>query len=41
MENRKILIIEDEIPIADLLIYGMKREGYEAKTAYDISQKRR
>lgn len=35
MENRKILIIEDEIPIADLLAYGMKREGYEAKTAYD------
>lgn len=35
MENKKILIIEDEAPIADLLSYGIKKEGYETKAAYD------
>jgi len=29
----KILIIEDETAIADLLAYGLSKEGYEVKTA--------
>lgn len=33
MEKTKILIIEDEAAIADLLAYGLSKEGYEVKTA--------
>ncbi|QNK57220.1 response regulator transcription factor [Paenibacillus sp. PAMC21692] len=33
MEKTKILIIEDEAAIAELLAYGLTREGYEAQTA--------
>lgn len=32
--NNKILIIEDEAPIADLLAYGLKKEGYNCKISY-------
>ena len=32
MKN-KILIIEDEEPIADLLAYGLAMEGFETRTA--------
>ncbi|WP_168121185.1 response regulator transcription factor [Paenibacillus sp. HB172176] len=38
MNKTKILIIEDEIAIADMLEYGLQREGYEtakAHTGYD------
>ncbi len=33
MNKTKILIIEDEEAIADLLAYGLKREGFETRTA--------
>lgn len=33
MEKTKILIIEDEAAIAELLAYGLMREGYESRTA--------
>lgn len=33
MEKTKILIIEDETAIADLLAYGLTKEGYVAQTA--------
>lgn len=32
--TNKILIIEDEAPIADLLAYGLKREGFDCKVSY-------
>ncbi|CAH0121655.1 Transcriptional regulatory protein WalR [Paenibacillus sp. CECT 9249] len=35
MEKTKILIIEDEEAIADLLAYGLSREGFETRTASD------
>ncbi|MFF2889655.1 response regulator transcription factor [Paenibacillus sp. NPDC057967] len=33
MEKTKILIIEDEAAIADLLAYGLTKEGYATRTA--------
>ncbi|MBW7460003.1 response regulator, partial [Paenibacillus sepulcri] len=33
MEKAKILIIEDEAAIADLLAYGLNREGFDTITA--------
>ncbi|MCY6372118.1 response regulator transcription factor [Clostridium ganghwense] len=33
MENKKILIIEDEEAIADLIDYGLKKEGFNTKVA--------
>ncbi|MCG7378695.1 response regulator transcription factor [Paenibacillus sp. ACRSA] len=33
MRNSKILIIEDDAPIADLLSYGLSLEGYETRIA--------
>lgn len=33
MEKTKILIIEDEAAIAELLAYGLAREGYEVQSA--------
>lgn len=38
MEEKKILIIEDEVPIADLLAYGLKKEGFDCMTANTGSQ---
>ncbi len=35
MEDRKILIIEDEQKIADTLKFGLNENGYFAETAYD------
>lgn len=32
---KKILIVEDEKAIADILAFNLKREGYETETAYD------
>lgn len=32
--SNKILIIDDEAPIADLLEYGLKKEGFDCKNAY-------
>ena len=31
----KILIVEDEVPIADSVAYALKSEGYEVEVAYD------
>ncbi len=33
--NKKVLIVEDEKPIADILSFNLKREGYDVITAYD------
>ncbi len=33
--NKKILIVEDEKPIADILSFNLKREGYDVIIAYD------
>ncbi|MEJ8552768.1 winged helix-turn-helix domain-containing protein [Tepidibacter sp. Z1-5] len=33
--NSKILIIEDEKPISDILKFNLKKEGYEIETAFD------
>ena len=33
MNNVKILIIEDDTPIADLLSYGLSREGFQTRIA--------
>ncbi|KNF07743.1 transcriptional regulatory protein SrrA [Gottschalkia purinilytica] len=33
MKQKKILVIEDEKPIADLISYGLKKEGFIVKTA--------
>jgi two-component system, OmpR family, response regulator VicR len=33
--GEKILIIEDEVPIADLLQFSLQQEGYDVNVAYD------
>ncbi|WIV12508.1 response regulator YycF [Proteiniborus sp. MB09-C3] len=33
--NKRILIVEDEKPIADILSFNLKREGYDVIVAYD------
>ncbi|MBS1565576.1 MAG: response regulator transcription factor [Bacteroidetes bacterium] len=35
MEERKILIVEDEQKIADTIRFGLMENGYHAETAYD------
>ena len=40
MENSKeervrLLVIEDEKPLADILEYNFKKEGYEVKSVYN------
>jgi len=35
MENKKILIIEDEKSISDIIKFNLKKEGFEVETAYD------
>ena len=34
-EKKKILIVEDEKKIAQVLAYNMKKEGYDCEIAYD------
>ena len=34
MESGKILVIEDEKPIADILKYGFEKEGFLVECAY-------
>lgn len=34
MEQKKILVIEDEKPIAEILKYGFEKEGFEVACAY-------
>ncbi|MDE7269567.1 MAG: response regulator transcription factor [Acetatifactor sp.] len=38
MDNRKILIIEDEKPIADILKYGLEKEGFQVWCAHTGSE---
>ncbi len=38
MENKKILVVDDEKPIADILQFNLKKEGYEVYCAYDGNQ---
>lgn len=33
--NKKILVVDDEKPIADILEFNLSREGYEIKCAHD------
>lgn len=35
MENKTILVIEDEKAIADILTFNLQREGYQTLAAYD------
>ena len=35
MSNRKILVIEDEQAISDIVKYNLEKEGYIVETAYD------
>ena len=35
METRKVLIIEDEKPISDIVRFNLSKEGFETETAYD------
>lgn len=35
MECKKVLIIEDEKPIADIIQFNLNKEGFETETAYD------
>ena len=35
MMNKKILVVDDEKPIADILQFNLKKEGYEVFCAYD------
>ncbi|MTH54131.1 response regulator [Bacillus mangrovi] len=35
MDNRRILVVDDEKPIADILEFNLKKEGYEVVCAYD------
>ena len=38
MESKRILIVEDEVPIAELLAYGLNKEGFEVAVAHDGAQ---
>ncbi|MFY4776193.1 response regulator YycF [Metabacillus sp. RGM 3146] len=35
MEKKKILVVDDEKPIADILEFNLKKEGYDIYCAYD------
>jgi two-component system response regulator VicR len=35
METKKVLIIEDEKPISDIISYNLSKEGFETEAAYD------
>ena len=35
MDKKKILVIEDEKAIADILVFNLQREGYDTLVAYD------
>lgn len=38
MDMKKILVVDDEKPIADILQFNLKKEGYEVYCAYDGNQ---
>ncbi len=33
--EKKILVVDDEKPIADILQFNLKKEGYDVYSAYD------
>src|SRR5690554_3489269 len=35
MDKQKILVVDDEQPIADILRFGLEKEGFEVVCAYD------
>lgn len=35
MENKKILVVDDEKPIADILEFNLKKEGFDVYCTYD------
>ena len=35
MDKKKILVVEDEKAIADILVFNLQREGYDTLVAYD------
>ena len=35
MDKKKILVVEDEKAIADILVFNLQREGYSTMVAYD------
>src|SRR5438105_1731465 len=35
MPETRVLIIEDERPLTDVLVYNLRREGYETVVAHD------
>mgnify|MGYP005983397359 CR=1 FL=1 len=35
MDKKKILVVEDEKAIADILVFNLQREGYDTLAAYD------
>ena len=34
---KKILIVDDEKPISDIIKFNLTKEGYETVTAFDLS----
>lgn len=36
--QKKILVVDDERPIADILQFNLKKEGYDVHCAYDGDQ---
>ena len=37
MSSRKILVVEDEAPIRDMLCFVLEQNGYQAATAVDFN----
>ena len=35
MDKKKILVVEDEKAISDILVFNLQREGYDTLAAYD------
>ena len=35
IKAKKILIVEDEVSISDIIKFNLKKEGYQVETAYD------
>ena len=35
LDKKKILVVEDEKAISDILVFNLQREGYDTLAAYD------
>ena len=35
---KKILVVDDEKPISDIIKFNMAKEGYEVLTAFDVGK---